>query len=436
METVLNARPHVLIVGAGLAGLSCALELTAAGCTFQLVEASERVGGRVATDRLEGFTLDRGFQVFLTAYPEARRALDYEKLSLKSFYAGALVRSAGRFHRLADPFRHPFDALLSAFSPAGTVGDKLRVGRLRGRVAHSPVDSLFGRAETTTADALLREGFSDSITEQFFRPFFAGVFLERELRTSSRMFEFTFRMFAEGDAALPEGGMAAIPEQLAAALPSGSVRLRAPAASVETGAVKLVSGERLSADAVVVATDGYVARRLLGRPFERARPGAAGRDVACLYFAAERAPVEEPILMLDGEGRGPVNNLCVPSAVAPSYAPPGAALVAASVVDGAALNLPDARLEEMVRDQLADWFGPAARGWRHLRTYRIARALPEQTSVKLCTPERTRTARRGVYLCGDHLDTASINGALRAGRTAACAVAEDLLGAGGRALVA
>lgn len=429
----MSARPHVLIVGAGLAGLNCARGLAAAGCTFEIIEAADRVGGRVATDRAEGFTLDRGFQVFLNAYPEARLALDYGSLSLCHFYAGALVRSGGRFGRLADPFRHPLDALRAAFSPAGTLGDKLRVGRLRGRVARGPLEALFTRAETTTAEALRREGFSGSITEQFFRPFFAGVFLERELRTSSRMFEFTFRMFAEGEASLPAGGMAAIPEQLAAGLPQGSIRLGTHAASVETGAVVLASGGRLSADAVVVACEQGAARRLLGGAFGVGGAGGVGRRTACLYFAAERAPTDEPILLLDGGGRGPVNHLCVPSAVAPSYAPPGASLVSASVVDAAAANLPDARLEESVREQLNGWFGPAVGGWRHLRTYRIEGALPEQDTVTLCTPEHTRTSRRNVYVCGDHLDTASINGALRSGRLAAEAVVADLFGEAARA---
>lgn len=424
----MSACPHVIVVGAGLAGLSCARELAAAGCAVEILEAADRIGGRVATDRVDGFTLDRGFQVFLPAYPDARRALDYEGLSLRPFYAGSLVRSGGRFHRLADPFRHPLDALLSTFSPAGTLGDKLRVGRLRGRVARGPVENLFTRAETTTAEALSREGFSESFTEQFFRPFFAGVFLERELRTSSRMFEFTFRMFAEGDAALPAGGMAAIPEQLAAGLPQGSIRLSTPVASVETNGVALGSGKRLTADAVVVAAEQAAARRLLGDAFGGGPSVEAGRATACLYYAAERAPLDEPILLLNGEGRGPVNNVCVPSAVAPAYAPRGASLVSASVVDAAAADLSDARLEELVREQLSDWFGPAVGGWRHLGTYRIARALPEQGTVTLCTPARTRTSRRNVYACGDHLDTASINGALRSGRVAAEAVIADLLG--------
>jgi phytoene dehydrogenase-like protein len=417
---VQGGRQHIVIVGAGLAGLRCAGELRRAGFACEIVEASDAAGGRVATDSHEGFLLDRGFQVFLTAYPEARAALDYDRLSLRPFYAGALVRAGNRFHRLADPFRHPLDALGAVLSPVGTLGDKLRVARLRGRVARGPADALLAREETTTAGALRRAGFSGSIVEHFFRPFFAGVFLERELTTSSRMFEFTFRMFAEGDATLPAAGMAAIPAQLAAALPAGTIRLRAPVAAVEPGAVTLVSGERLRADAVVVATDGETAARLLGR---RAAP--AGRPAACLYFAADEPPVSEPILILDGDGRGPVNNLCVPSAVAPAYAPPGASLVSASVL-AAHAGASDAQLEEAVREQLAGWFGPQVRRWRHLRTYRIKHALPSQLRVEPCTREATRAASaRGVYVCGDYLDTASINGALRAGRLAAESLIED-----------
>jgi len=207
------------------------------------------------------------------------------------------------------------------------------------------------------------------------------------------------------------------------------VRLRAPVATVETGAVTLLSGERLKADAVVVAADDGTARLLLGRPDATSAGAADRRGVACLYFAADESPIDEPILILNGEGGGPINNLCVPSAAAPSYAPPGAALVSASVNGEAAAAVSDARLEEAVREQLAGWFGPKARGWRHLRTYRIDGALPWQPEVSPCTHARTRTHLRGVYACGDHLDTASINGAMRAGRLAAEAVVEDVLGA-------
>lgn len=421
-------RTHtpVLIVGAGLSGLACARGLAERGVECHILEAAGEVGGRVRTDEVDGFLLDRGFQVFLTAYPEARRALDYAGLNLRPFYPGALVRAGGRFHRVADPLRHPIDALASLLSPTSTLADKFRIAALRASVARGTAEELFGRPETTTDAALRGRNFSAAITEQFFRPFFGGVFLERALETSSRLFEFTFRMFAGGDAALPAEGMGAIPRQLAAMLPPDSITLRAHVDSIEahggSPAITLASGERLTADAVVVAVDEVVARKLLGHDDDAAPPKQ--RSVANLYFAAEKSPVDEQIIVLNGEGRGPVNNLCVPSRVAPSYAPPGASLVSVSVLEDAA-GADDASLEAALRVQLGEWFGAAVRRWRHLRTYKIKRALPAQPSVSLATHDRTRTSQPKVYACGDYLDTASINGALRAGRLAAEAVAED-----------
>jgi phytoene dehydrogenase-like protein len=255
--------------------------------------------------------------------------------------------------------------------------------------------------------------------ERFFRPFLGGIFLEPELRTSSRMFRFVFRMFSTGDATLPAEGMEAIPRQLAAGLPADSVRLGARASRVEPAAVRLDSGEGLPARAVVVATELPAAMALLGEP-----PPAAVQSVTCVYFAADKAPVEEPTLVLNGEGVGPVNNLCVPSVVAPSYAPAGRHLVSATV-----LGLPardDAGLLADVRGQLAGWFGAAVHGWQHLRTYRIPFALPRQAPPALAVPERPVRVRPGLYVCGDHRDTASIQGAMASGRRAAEAVLEDL----------
>jgi phytoene dehydrogenase-like protein len=427
----------VVIVGAGLAGLTCARRLAESGVASRIFEASDAVGGRVRTDKLDGFLLDRGFQVFLTAYPEARRALDYDGLSLQPFYSGALIRAGGEFTKFADPFRHPLDGLLTLFSSVGTLADKLRVGKLRAGVSEGAWEDLFRRPETTTQAALTAAGFSGALVEQFFRPFFGGVFLERELRTSSRMFEFTFRMFSAGVAALPAaGGMGAIPRQLADGLPPGCVSLNARVAAIEAGAVVLASGERVTADAVVVAVEQDAAARLLGRPATAA--AARFRSAACMYFAADVSPVAEPILVLNGEGAsvGPVNHLCVPSAVAPAYAPPGASLISVSITEEHARR-DDAELERAVRAQLAGWFGvEAVRRWRHLRTYRIPRALPEQRHVALADAADAQRVRPGVYACGDYLDTASINGAMRAGRLAAEAAIEDLTRADARAAAA
>jgi phytoene dehydrogenase-like protein len=222
-------------------------------------------------------------------------------------------------------------------------------------------------------------------------------------------------MFADGDAALPAAGMQAIPRQLAAGLPSGALRTGVTVEAVGQGRVTLAGGEALEADAVVVAADGPEAARLTG-----AFAAPAARAATCLYFAAERSPVEEPVLVLDGEGRGPVNNVCVPSDVAPSYAPPGAALISATV-----LGIPeqdDAVLRRAVLAQLHDWFGAQVEGWRHLRTYRIPYALPALTPAAFAEPERPVRLRPGLFVCGDHRDTASIQGAMVSGRRAAAAV--------------
>ena len=173
----MTAKGDVIVVGGGLAGLCCALRLHQEGIRFLLIEASDGVGGRMRTDRAEGFLLDRGFQVLLTAYPEAQRVLDYKALDLHYFYPGAMVRFGGKFHKVADPWRHPLEALRGAVSPVGTFGDKMKVGRLRRKTLEGPVEGLFSRPETTTLKALQDLGFSEKMIDRFFRPFLGGVFL-------------------------------------------------------------------------------------------------------------------------------------------------------------------------------------------------------------------------------------------------------------------
>lgn len=409
-------KPDVIVVGAGLAGLACALRLHEAGAGVRVLEASDGVGGRVRTDVVDGFRLDRGFQVLLTAYPECRRVLDYAALDLRPFLPGALVRHAGRFHELSDPWRRPERAWRSLTAGVGTLADRLRMARFRGRVRRGSLDELFARPETSAAERLHDEGFSPGMIESFFHPFFGGVLLDRSLSASSRMLEFVFRMMAEGDVALPATGMQAIPEQMAGRLPEGTVRLGARVAEASAREVRLDSGETLAADAVVVATEGPEAARLAGLPAPGSRPAT------CLYFAAEKAPLDEPILVLDGDGDGPVNNLCVPSRVAPSYAPAGAALVSASVVGGAASDAGDSALEGAVRRQLEGWFGPEVRGWRLLRTCHIRHAQPEQRPGTLEPVERPVRLESGLFVCGDHRDTASIHGAMASGRRTADAL--------------
>jgi phytoene dehydrogenase-like protein len=410
---------EVVIIGAGLAGLCCARTLHQAGVPFLILEASDGVGGRVRTNQVEGFLLDRGFQVLQTAYPEARRVLDYRALDLKPFYPGALVYFGGRLHRVGDPLRHPRHFFTTVFSPVGTLTDKLRVARLRWRVSKGSIEDLFRRPETSTLASLQGQGFSPSMIQRFFRPFFSGVFFDQELASSSRMFEFVFRVLAQGDTALPAGGIGAIPAQLAESLPDGSIRTNAFVTGVEEGKVVLASGEEIPARAVVLATDGSETARLLGedKPF-------ATLDCACIYFTSAKPPVAEPTLVLDGENTGPVTNLAVVSNVAPSYAPPGQSLIQATVVGNPEMADPD--LETQCRAQLARWFGPQVDGWRLLRLYRITKALPDQrppTPDPLGQPVQLSP---WLFVCGEYQSLSSIHWAMVSGRRAGEAVVREL----------
>jgi len=417
----MDVDADVIIVGAGLAGLACARRLAADGLAPIILEASDGPGGRVRTDQVGGFLLDRGFQVLLTAYPEARAVLDYAALDLRPFAAEAWVRHAGRFHRVSDPWRHPGRLPAALLSPIGTLTDKFRLGRMRRRLIRHARRATPG-PETTTLAALRAAGLSDAIIDRLCRPFFGGILLDRDLGASNRMFEFAFRMLAMGDTAVPAAGMGAIPTQLAAALPPGTMLTTTAVESVRPGGVTLRGGGTLTARAVVVAAAAPEAALLLGAEYDRPSKG-----VTCLHFAAEKAPFNEPLLVLDAAGEGPINNLAVMSNAAPGYAPPGAALVSATV-----LGVPQPAgpaLEPAVRRQLEIWFGRPARDWRLLRIDRIAHAQPAQDPPALEPPERPVRAGPGLYVCGDHRDNASINGALVSGRRAAEAVITDLLGA-------
>ena len=408
------SEKKVLIVGGGLAGLACALRLQAAGARPLIFERSDGVGGRVRTDQLDGFLLDRGFQVFLDAYPEAGDLLDKESLDLRAFRPGALIyRTSGRV-RMMDVFREPRHLLESALAPVGSLADKLRVARLRWRLMRLTTKEIAGHEDITTESYLRRAGFSPPMIDGFLRSFYGGIFLERELQTSSRMFEFTFKMFSQGSATLPSRGMGEIPRQLASRLPPGTIRLGAQVTRIQPGSITLESGEHFRGDAVVVATDATTAAGLVSAG---GIDGPVWRSVTCLYFAAARSPLCESIIALNGTGCGLVNNVCVPSDLAPAYAPPGRALVSVSVLG----TVDSADLESRVLAELEAWFGGAVREWRHLRTYRIERALPRQEPGNGFTGPGFRQAA-GVYVCGDHLWSASIEGAIISGLRTADAI--------------
>jgi phytoene dehydrogenase-like protein len=417
-----NQHPCV-IIGAGPAGLACAWRLTQLGRRCLILEAADDVGGRVRTDLVDGFRLDRGFQVLLSSYPQTARVVDFDRLDLRPFKAGAIVRRAGRFHRAFDPLRHPTDLLATATTPLLSIGDKVRLGRLWAEVlGTSPANLLTTGPERTTGEELAARGFSPPSIEAFFRPFFGGVFLQSRLATSSRFFKYLFRMFATGRAVVPADGMGAIPHQLAGRLKAAGVEIRLNSRVVGRSAagVALSTGERLTASAVVVATDLPAARRLI--PDLSAVAVGTARSALTLWFDSPSPVVNSPTLVLNGDGEGPVNHLAEMSAVSERYAPAGRSLVAASVLDG---DPGDPELESSVRHQMAGWIGPGAASWRLLRIDRIPFALPPAEPPTFSQPARSPRVGEGLFVCGDHTEHPSIEGAIVSGIRAADAIAES-----------
>lgn len=402
---------ETLIIGAGLSGLSAGLRLHEAGREVLILEASDGVGGRVRTDRVDGFLLDRGFQVYLDAYPEAGSLLDLKALDLRPFEPGALVWRKGKLRRIMDVFRHPRELLSSAIQPIGGPLDKILVAKLRAALVNKPPGAIWSAPEMTTADYLRRFGFSESMIDLFFRGFYGGIFLEDHLVTSSRMFEFTFGLFARGSATLPAAGMQAIPDQLAARLPGGAIRLNEPVELIR-GTTAVVRGREIKSANIIVATDGSTAAELV--------PGRAStrwNSTTCLYFSAPEPPVSGRLIALKGDREGLINHLCVPSQVAPSYSPPGRSLVSVSVIGN---EHGAADLLELVTAELKDWFGEKADSWIHLKTCRINRALPIQPPGH----HQTASGHGPLLLCGDHCTSGSIEGAIISGLRAATRLLE------------
>lgn len=407
----------VVIVGAGLAGLACAQDLTRAGVDCLLVEASDGVGGRVRTDDVDGFLLDRGFQILLTAYPQVQQRLDLDALGIGKFVPGAIVRARGRFHRVSDPLRRPRELPGTIAAPIGSLADKARLARLIIDVRAHSVRALLRRSDTTTLERLRGAGFSDQMIESFWRPLFAGIQLDPELEVSSRRFDTILRMLAIGETGVPRRGIGAIPAQLASTLRDGTVRLGAQVTRVDNAGVVLGDGERITARVVVVATEGPAAHRLLGDRVSD--PGS--RAAACCWFSVPRPPTVGPVLVLDGDASGPVKNLAVLSEVSRSYAPEGRSLVAAAIPGPDAL---DPTITERAREQLAGWFGSMIGDWDHLRTDVIAHGQPSQAPP--LHPRQRVDFGEGLFVCGDHRDTASIQGAMYSGERTARAVLRHL----------
>ncbi len=364
---------------------------------------------------VDGFTMDHGFQVLLTAYPACRRLLDYDVLRLRYFEPGALIRQRGDFHVLSDPWRRPTAFIPTLMNPVGTLADKLRIAKIRRRARSGSLDDLYQREDQPTMEYLKHAGFSSSMIDGFFRPFIGGVFLDESLSQSSRLFEFVFRMFAEGKVAVPADGMAAIPRQLAERLPRGTIRLRESVTRIDSNLLHLSSGSSVRAQQIVVATESTAAARLFGT-----ETVATGWNQATnLYYAADQSPNNRRLLMLRGDDHGPVQTITVMTDTAPEYSSRGRSLVSVSLgtleSDGDHNDL-DA-IDRSVRKQLVGWFGADVHQWERLAVYQVPFGLPSRPldPVLRSIQASSYGGPAGVLVCGDHVETPSIHGAMNSG---------------------
>ena len=320
----------VVIVGGGLAGLAAARRLDRAGVDWLLLEASDRIGGRVATDVVDGWRLDRGFQVLNTAYPRVPALVDVAALEMRYFTPGVLVRRGGALHRLENPLRDPMATMQTLNSGVGTLSDRLKFAALATKYATWPVPRLLEAPETSAEEALRKAGLSYRIIEEVLRPFLSGVLGDRALQTSSHVLAMILRSFARGRLGVPAAGMAALPAAVAGPLPYPRLLINARTLSAGPRTVVTESGE-IRCRAVVVATDPVSASQLLP-----ALPRPAMHGLTTFYFGADHAPLAEPTLLLDGDRHEIIANTVVMSNAAPEYAPAGKSLIAASVVGASA----------------------------------------------------------------------------------------------------
>jgi phytoene dehydrogenase-like protein len=406
-----STKIDTLIIGAGLSGLTAARVLKLAGRKVKIIEASDGPGGRVRTDEVNGFLLDRGFQVFLTAYPEAKHFLDYKALDLKPFSPGSIILTNSGIDEIGDPLREASSLIRTLKSPVGTLSDKFRLLLLRLKLAGISIDEIFSKKETTTLEYLSAVGFGKKIISDFFAPFMSGIYLEQNLDTSSRMFEFVFKMFSESDTAIPAKGMGMIPRQLASDLSVEELILNERAISIDGNKVQTASGNVFEASTILIATTADC----IPVPFQQRL--IKKKSVTCMYFSADQAPYQKALIALNAIPNRLVNNLAVMSNISSCYAPEGKSLISVSL-SGNEQFIKQDELELKVKEELKIWFKECS-DWVPIKTYEIPYALPDNSHVINDILPSSIRINYSTFICGDHLLNGSINAAMKSGRIAA-----------------
>jgi phytoene dehydrogenase-like protein len=400
------SSPEFVVVGAGLAGLTAAKVLSQSGREVLLLEKSDGVGGRVRTDQYKDFLLDRGFQVLLTAYPELPKHLNLSLLRLHSFESGATIFSDGHFSKVGDPFRNVSSIMSTAFTKTIGMQDKIKLLKLRNSLIGRKKIYFQQKDDKRILETFEELGFTSKAINSFFKPLVGGIQLDPSLSGSTRLCFLVLKMLFIGDAAVPSRGMGAISEQLSKQINESSIRLTSTVDKVEGKKVILESGESFLPSNLIIATEGPATAKLLGQE------SPLSRSVSCIYFSAPQAPSSSKAILLNGEKNGPALNVAIMSNISPSYSKNGKALIAVAIPN---TIKPDSM--ENVLIQMRKWFGDSVDSWEHIKTYSIEHGQPD---LRPGDPFRKSIKNsEGVYICGDHRDTPSIQGALVSGRRAA-----------------
>lgn len=398
--------PKIAVIGAGIGGLYCTKSLLSDGYDVELFEKSDRIGGRMKTDLVEGFQLDHGFHVIQTGYDLTKQIIDYNQLSTRAFEPGAKVirpskNSSSRIWRLSDPFRRPFSSFRDAFGFFASPFDMLRILKIRRRLLKMSVEDIFANGDMTTQEWLRNQGFSQSFINRFFVPLFGGIFLESELRTNERLFKFIFRTMSRGDMVLPKNGIQAVPNFLAAQIPNNIIQLNTKVETFSKDSVT-INGVRKGFDAVIVAYDN--------------RENLSTKHVWTVYFSAPKSPLTSNHIMLNSEIKNVKNiisYISVPSDVQPSYSPDDRSLVCVTVVGDKceALGLfNEEQVKDKVTEELLEWFGDSTSDWSLIEVQHIANALPETDSEVFSS--KSADSKLEYFSCGDYMVHGSVEGTL------------------------
>ncbi len=438
----------IFIVGAGLAGLAAGIVLKEAGLEVKILEAGDKIGGRVQTDNYQGFLLDRGFQVFLKSYPEAKRFLDFKKLEFRSFLPGAGILKGNKIEPIMDPIRKPFFLFSTLFSSIGSFSDKWKMLKLKMYLSFQSIESIFLKPETTTLEYLSDYGFGPTMINEFFVPFLGGIFLEKELKTSSRMFEFVFKLFGEGDTAIPFKGMGMFPEQMAERFGKQNIYFNEKVLSFKEGFLKteknlyaaetifFAGGSPFQWDSIQQtgypygekANNSYLTKRDFQPVLEikddkknidflqKFKPSKV-RSAYTFYFSSPLKSEHDPLIILNPNKNQVVGTLAFMESVSEFYAPKGFSLISITLKDPFPGGS-EPEIAEIIKNETRIWL-PEAINWSFLKAYYIDYALPDQDHVVEDRKDWRLPGSEDIYLCGDFMLNGSINAALKSGRLAA-----------------